>query len=126
MRCCGGLLTIAFGLLSSGLVLSSLSTSAAPRWKVLAGAKDVQAEYDYVIIGGGTAGLTVADRLTADGKATVLVIEHGEIGKFPILHQVKYTGLRLASELVPHIFGARRLAGIQPAVSLQHPFSPAG
>lgn len=25
-------------------------------------------EYDYVIIGGGTAGCTVADRLTADGK----------------------------------------------------------
>jgi hypothetical protein len=27
-----------------------------------------QTSYDYVIIGGGTAGLTVADRLTEDGK----------------------------------------------------------
>ncbi|KAK4210357.1 oxygen-dependent choline dehydrogenase [Rhypophila decipiens] len=33
--------------------------------------------YDYVIVGGGTAGLTVADRLTEDGKTTVLVIEYG-------------------------------------------------
>lgn len=33
--------------------------------------------YDYVIVGGGTSGLTVGDRLTADGKYTVLVIEHG-------------------------------------------------
>lgn len=28
----------------------------------------VQASYDYVIIGGGTSGLTVGDRLTEDGK----------------------------------------------------------
>lgn len=61
---------------------------------------DLQAEYDYVIIGGGTSGLTVADRLTEDanstflnthwslgictdhlslGKATVLVIEYGYV-----------------------------------------------
>ncbi|KAK8066654.1 GMC oxidoreductase [Apiospora hydei] len=38
--------------------------------------KDV---YDYVIVGGGTSGLTVADRLTEDGKVTVLVIENGPL-----------------------------------------------
>ncbi|KAK4466787.1 putative GMC oxidoreductase [Cladorrhinum samala] len=42
-------------------------------------ARQVQKEYDYVIIGGGTAGLTVADRLTEDGKSTVLVIEYGQL-----------------------------------------------
>ncbi|KAK3332867.1 hypothetical protein B0T19DRAFT_457854 [Cercophora scortea] len=41
--------------------------------------RDVRQSYDYVIIGGGTAGLTVADRLTEDGKTTVLVIEHGPL-----------------------------------------------
>lgn len=31
-------------------------------------AEDISEEYDYVIVGAGTAGLTVADRLTADGE----------------------------------------------------------
>ncbi|KAK8040945.1 oxidoreductase [Apiospora phragmitis] len=39
----------------------------------------VKDAYDYVIVGGGTSGLTVADRLTEDGKATVLVIENGPL-----------------------------------------------
>ncbi|KAH6842244.1 GMC oxidoreductase-domain-containing protein [Chaetomium sp. MPI-CAGE-AT-0009] len=33
--------------------------------------------YDYVIVGGGTSGLVVANRLTEDSKTTVLVIERG-------------------------------------------------
>jgi len=37
--------------------------------KILQRADEVDEEYDYIIIGAGTAGLTVADRLTADGKS---------------------------------------------------------
>ncbi|KAK0707968.1 hypothetical protein B0H67DRAFT_603091 [Lasiosphaeris hirsuta] len=45
--------------------------------------------YDYVIIGGGTAGLTVADRLTEDGQTTVLVIEYGELNDSPLIKAVQ-------------------------------------
>ncbi|KAI1339218.1 hypothetical protein F5Y15DRAFT_423928 [Xylariaceae sp. FL0016] len=48
----------------------------------------VKTSYDYVIVGGGTAGLTVADRLSADGKSTVLVIEHGSVVNSPRISQV--------------------------------------
>ncbi|KAF9002545.1 hypothetical protein BDQ17DRAFT_1357062 [Cyathus striatus] len=33
--------------------------------------------FDYIIVGGGTAGLTIANRLTEDQRTTVLVIESG-------------------------------------------------
>ncbi|KAH6718624.1 hypothetical protein BKA61DRAFT_712358 [Leptodontidium sp. MPI-SDFR-AT-0119] len=40
-------------------------------------ADQVEDVYDYVIVGGGTAGLTVGDRLSESGRYTVLVIEYG-------------------------------------------------
>jgi len=46
------------------------------------GTPGLAATYDYVIIGGGTAGLTVARRLAANTSLTVAVIEAGDFYEF--------------------------------------------
>ncbi|KAA8905688.1 hypothetical protein FN846DRAFT_950261 [Sphaerosporella brunnea] len=41
--------------------------------------EDLKSSYDYVVVGGGTAGLTVANRLSEDKHKSVLVIEAGSL-----------------------------------------------
>ncbi|KAF8706722.1 GMC oxidoreductase, partial [Rhizoctonia solani] len=68
-------------LLSSLPVITSIGAVVAEvsrRGISTNGADFASNDFDYVIIGGGTAGLTVAARLSEDPKTTVGVIETGE------------------------------------------------
>jgi len=42
--------------------------------------------FDYVIVGGGTAGCVLANRLSADGRHAVLLIEAGPRDSYPWIH----------------------------------------
>ena len=43
-------------------------------------------EFDYVVVGAGSAGCVVANRLSADGETSVALIEAGPRGRSPWIH----------------------------------------
>ncbi|KAL8804199.1 MAG: hypothetical protein Q9200_005923 [Gallowayella weberi] len=61
-----------------GLVFSQPLVNRAT---IVDSASALRQQYDYVIVGGGTSGLTVANCLTKDSSVSVLVIEYGPLDK---------------------------------------------
>ncbi|PPQ83722.1 hypothetical protein CVT25_006126 [Psilocybe cyanescens] len=82
--------------------------------------------YDYIVIGGGTAGLTVASRLTEDPNVTVVVLEAGSnVENMPEVYIPGFAGsgmsfpdLRWDYETVPqeHLGGRRTIVGAAKAL----------
>ncbi|KXX77652.1 Oxygen-dependent choline dehydrogenase [Madurella mycetomatis] len=69
-----------------GFILACFANaaSALPAASIRRQVSQLRSNYDFIIAGGGTSGLTVADRLTeAFPNRTVLVIEYGEIEYAP-------------------------------------------
>ena len=76
---------------------------------------DKTARYDYVLLGGGTAGLVVAARLSEDPDVTVAVVEAGDFQKnnprVTNNTQVGYatkTSVDWQYKSVPQVFGGNK------------------
>ena len=76
------------------------------------------ADFDYIIVGAGSAGCVMADRLSADGRNSVLVLEYGGSDRGPFIQMPSALSYPMnmslynwgfESEPEPHL-GGRRLA----------------
>ncbi|KAF2135275.1 GMC oxidoreductase [Aplosporella prunicola CBS 121167] len=72
------------------------------------GVSGINATFDYVIVGGGTAGLTVASRLAEYGKFSVAVVEAGGFAEIENgnLSQIPAMAPRFASDSIEDIQAA--------------------
>jgi choline dehydrogenase len=62
----------------------------------------ISGHFDYIIVGAGAAGCVLADRLTADGRSRVLLLEEGRPNDSWLLRMPKGIGKVLASDRYVH------------------------
>ncbi|SPN99988.1 related to alcohol oxidase [Cephalotrichum gorgonifer] len=73
---------------------------------------ELRDEYDFIVAGAGTAGLTVADRLSEGGQYTVLVVEYGYLDGS---HDITATGPDAREPFVPEYRSGTRMYNITSA-----------
>ncbi|KAG0643981.1 hypothetical protein HOY80DRAFT_1013795 [Tuber brumale] len=81
-----------FGTLCALIALFPAIVTPIPLVPRFISENQILAAYDYVVIGGGTSGLAVANRLSEDSSKTVLVIESGPMDDGSDDFKIPYLG----------------------------------
>ncbi|KAG0124293.1 hypothetical protein HOY82DRAFT_617978 [Tuber indicum] len=81
-----------FGALCALTALFPAIVTSIPFVPRFVSENQILAAYDYVVIGGGTSGLAVANRLSEDSSKTVLVIESGPMDDGSEDFKIPYLG----------------------------------
>ena len=68
-----------FKRLLAALFYAAAVNGWAIRYATIVEPRQLKETYDFVVVGGGTAGATVASRLSEDPKVSVLLIEAGPL-----------------------------------------------